>query len=845
LVADRCSRVQGDLVATIACQLVLSLPVGERCLRKKWQAGSLPYDCSKCSVIRGNRKDSVVRFSQGIVLALAWVLLALPEPASGQSPSDGKVELAGVAKPAPDEIGDVLSIEVKLSDRKLSGDGALILQDVFDVNFVNNSDRPLEICNPDVKEGWSQLSFELTDLATGQRYVIRRRPVSELKRREFTRGPEQQAERITIRPDGGFSYQALLSDCQHSDRDWVEIPKTVYRQRFSFKARFESSPSPRQTRNLAWVGKIESPSQTVRVVDWQPQPPHYYLERGLTQKALEILKADSFWTGKRDPESSRTLLQIAATRNGYPEVVKWLVDNGAEVNTAVLHSAENPVVIALLLAKHPNLEDSSLGGTVLLQAARAWLAAKRPEERRKWQTIMDMYRRAGAEYDILTAIQLNDFDRVKAVLAKSPQVARQHDPESPLRAAASLGRLEICRYLIERCHVDVNEFQAGYGFPIIKQALASPEIVRLLIAGGADLKTRITWREFRSSIWIVGDNATALHYAAADGVPESVQLLIDNGVDIFATADPLFSGLNGRKNDQTALDIASIFGKAENVAAIVHHPKFPRADTRRRKEVLDRCLACRRWYGHSIRQPVERWRLLQTLLECGADPNAKVDGMTAIQRAAGEIGPDQDTGNPEASPGGDAQNDEIRKEIDVLRKHGAAIDLVSAVAIGDEAEVARLLKQNPRSASSRRLDGYPVLHWSVTMNYEGIVKQLLDAGCDVEIRNRSRHTACDGTALHEAACWGRFSIAKMLLAHGAKVNAISANHQWTPLHEAAYAGDAKVAGLLLRNGANLDAKDDEGNTPLQVCQAKSRRQAVALRAVFREYARTAKGGSRR
>ena len=65
-----------------------------------------------------------MRFSQAIVLALACVLLALPEPASGQSPSVGKVELAGVAKPAPDEIGDVLSIEVKLSDRKLSGDGA-------------------------------------------------------------------------------------------------------------------------------------------------------------------------------------------------------------------------------------------------------------------------------------------------------------------------------------------------------------------------------------------------------------------------------------------------------------------------------------------------------------------------------------------------------------------------------------------------------------------------------------------------------------------------------------------------------------------------------------------------
>ncbi len=691
------------------------------------------------------------------------------------------------------------------------------------------------------------MSFELTDLATGQRYVIRRRPVSELKRREFTRGPQQQAERVTIRPDGGFSYQALLSDCQHSDRDWVEIPKTVYRQRFSFKSRFESSPSPRQTRNLAWVGKIETPSQTVRVVDWQPQPPHYYLERGFTQKALEILKADPFWIGKREPESSRTPLQIAATRNGDPDVVKWLVDNGAEVNTAVLHCAANPAVIALLLAKHPNLEDSSLGGTVLQEAAREWSGAKSPEERQKWQTIMDMYRKAGANYDILTAIQLNDFDRVKAVLAKSPQVAHKREPESPLRAAVSLRRLEICRYLIERYHVDLNDFAGGYGFPIIMKALPDPEIVRLLIASGADLKTRITWREFRSGIWNVGDNATALHYAAENGVPESIRLLIDNGVDIFATAtNSPFSSLGGKRDDQTALDIACLFGKAENVAAIVHHPKFQSADPKRRQEVLDRCLACRRWYGHSYGQPVERWRLLETLIECGADPNAKVDGMTAIQRAAGEIGPDQDTGNPEASPGGDAQNDEIRKEIDVLRKHGAPLDFVSAVAIGDEAEVARLLKQDPRLANSRRADGYPALHWAVAMNYEAIVKQLLDAACDVDIRNQSQQTACDaGTALHEAAWWGRFSIAKLLLAHGAKVNAISANHQWAPFHAAAYAGHAELAGLLLQNGANFDAKDDEGNTPLQVCQAKSRRQAVALRAVFRKYARTAKGGSRR
>jgi len=83
---------------------------------------------------------------------------------------------------------------------------------------------------------------------------------------------------------------------------------------------------------------------------------------------------------------------------------------------------------------------------------------------------------------------------VKAILSQSPRLADEHQWRSPLRTATSLGRLEICRYLIERFHVDVNGFDRGAGFPIIKEALDDPKIVRLLIASGADLKTRITVR---------------------------------------------------------------------------------------------------------------------------------------------------------------------------------------------------------------------------------------------------------------------------------------------------------------------------------------------------------------
>ena len=71
-------------------------------------------------------------------------------------------------------------------------------------------------------------------------------------------------------------------------------------------------------------------------------------------------------------------------------------------------------------------------------------------------------------------------------------------------------------------------------------------------------------------MWFIGDDATALHFAARDGVPETINLLIDNGVDIFATAREL----PGKDDKHTALEVAAIFGNAKNAKAIFNHPKF-------------------------------------------------------------------------------------------------------------------------------------------------------------------------------------------------------------------------------------------------------------------------------
>jgi ankyrin repeat protein len=57
------------------------------------------------------------------------------------------------------------------------------------------------------------------------------------------------------------------------------------------------------------------------------------------------------------------------------------------------------------------------------------------------------------------------------------------------------------------------------------------------------------------------------------------------------------------------------------------------------------------------------------------------------------------------------------------------------------------------------------------------------------------------TPLHSAAAARQVAIARLLIAHGANVNAAQAESGFTPLYEAAANGDLEFATLLLEHGA--------------------------------------------
>ncbi len=720
--------------------------------------------------------------------------------------------------------GLTLSISTDLS---IEGVPAIDLEKPFQVIFRNNSDEDIRLGRSMSQHGNFCLTIEATNLVTREVFLAKQRKDEDDGYLDTSTTHSENGSSITIAPHETFTIHVDLTSVDFEDVPvWTGIPEPNNDQKYSIQAKYQVLPE-KTPENSIWTGSLSSDPLDVFVISEQIDTPHEYIEFDLTNLAIRVMANDLDWIDRKD-EYERTPLHIAA-RHGRLEAVKWLLDNGADVNApgynkyTPLHTTTDPETVKLILQYHPDLTIKCGGDTPLRAIIDRLYRARSEEEEDRWHSIIAMYLEAGAEYDIITAIHRNDLKRVKVISDNPVNPIVEHYNDSPLRRAASLGRLEICKYLITEKGEDVNQFEQGIGYPIIKEALARPEIVRLLIENGADLNKRMTWRGNSTGFvhFRVGNEATALHFAAVGGGPETIILLIDAGVDIFAEARDWFTN---EEIKQTALDIAAYYGEADNAEAIINHPAFDEAKPDLRQKLLDKCLIASVRSNPDARKP-DRSKLLRVLLKKGADPNATDEtGHTAIQFVACEM-----------FPGRDEENEGQKKLIAILLEHGGKLDFFSAVATGDESVVTRMLKEDPLRVNSNGPNAFPVLHCAVSRDYRNIVDLLLNAGANVEIRNESDETGeGNGTALHIAAIWGRDEIAKRLIEAGADVNA-RGRLKRTPLHDAARSANVQMMRILLDNSAMIDAKDSEGKTPLEGCQSLKGPRADEVLKVFQEH----------
>jgi uncharacterized protein len=147
-----------------------------------------------------------------------------------------------------------------------------------------------------------------------------------------------------------------------------------------------------------------------------------------------------------------------------------------------------------------------------------------------------------------------------------------------------------------------------------------------------------------------------------------------------------------------------------------------------------------------------------------------------------------------------------------------------AAAFGLTDLLRELLDRETALATAFSGDGFTALHLAAFLGHLDTVALLLDRGADPNAVARSEQIG-PVQPLHSAAATRQIECARLLIAHGADVNARQAGG-YTPLHEAAGNGDVELARLLLEAGADREARKDDGQTPADVADEHGHRPAL-------------------
>ena len=135
--------------------------------------------------------------------------------------------------------------------------------------------------------------------------------------------------------------------------------------------------------------------------------------------------------------------------------------------------------------------------------------------------------------------------------------------------------------------------------------------------------------------------------------------------------------------------------------------------------------------------------------------------------------------------------------------------LVAACSEGDIGRVRRLLDEGRVSVHETTEEGESLLSLACSAGYYELAQVLLAMRANVEDRGMKG----DCTPLMEAASAGHTDIVRLLIAHGADVNAQSSSGN-TPLMYACAGGHEEVVRVLLEAGAHVEDHNENGHTPL-------------------------------
>lgn len=152
----------------------------------------------------------------------------------------------------------------------------------------------------------------------------------------------------------------------------------------------------------------------------------------------------------------------------------------------------------------------------------------------------------------------------------------------------------------------------------------------------------------------------------------------------------------------------------------------------------------------------------------------------------------------------------------VIRDAKQGTDVFEAAASGDTERLQSILEEDPRLSNVYASDGFTPLGLAAYFGKPEAVSMLLAAGADANAaaRNPLGVRPIHSAMAHRDAERSLRIVADLLRA-GADVDAVQQGG-WTPLHQACAHGRREAATLLRKYGANPFMQSDDGRTPLDL-----------------------------
>ena len=655
-----------------------------------------------------------------------------------------------------------LSVAIVIPKGK-SGVPTIDREGTFQIVFTNRSDKPIRLWSEECQHSLETLSFRVEDGDVLPSVMSKRTPSPSAWKNRWPKT-------VTIAPGETLSWDVGLSAFNWGQPTWKGAPEPNTGKQVTLTAVFEIKSAATAKEEGIWTGRVTSEPIKTLVVDAKLRTPHEYLWAGCPKQALRIMQAEKTWIKKEDDNQCTPLHH--ATRFDYSDVARWLLSNGADVNAEAyngftpLHLAGNPEMVKLLIEHKADVNTKSNGRSPLETAAGNYAEWERnPDwatDRENARKITKILLAAGAEYDIRSACYLNDYERVRVLVADKKHARNKE----ALCAAAGHGRVKIVKLFLEK-GADPEDADYG-GLTVSYVAIGHADVLKLLFDAGADPKVRVQFNGTGRG----PQGSTLLHEAAAGGYLESVKLLVARGVDVNLK----------NSSGTTPLHEACRYGHAPTVEWLIRNGADAKANT---KEGLTPMSAAASQVWPERDEENARY---QAVIRALARAGVELDVFAAIscndvQRVAKILQANPKIGDAKTLAGCPALHRAVsldRKEIvKLLLDKGANPNVEShEEGVGYEGETALL-----QAAFWGRLE---------------MAEMLLKAGANANAK------ASKGVVpLHEAARMGHLELARLLLTKGAEVNAKDENGR-TPLDWAGSYKQAPRMNKLLRDHGGME-----------------------------------------